>query len=171
MSVVPIIQLDKHTVGDSTSPVRLLCDDVTDFGTGTQQLINDLIDTMFAHKIAVGLAAPQLGVNLRIAVVCPSREPSQTIVICNPAVLSSSGKKDKKKESCMSLPNYAGVVERRDKLSLSFLDRNGRETTLHADGFLARVLSHEIDHLDGTLYVDRIGGVDKLIGTDIFDND
>ena len=84
---------------------------------------------------------------------------------------SISGKKDKKNESCMSLPGYAGEVERKEKMNVSYQDRDGKQHHQKIEGFLARVFAHEIDHLEGLLYVDRMAKDVKLQTTDIFKND
>jgi len=91
-----------------------------------------------------------------------------TLILVNPKILSTSGKKDKKKESCMSLPHYRGEVERRYKISISYLDRIGKAAQLDAEGFLARVISHEIDHLEGILYIDRMESLSSLEPVDFF---
>jgi peptide deformylase len=76
--------------------------------------------------------------------------------VVNPVIISESGKKEKKKESCLSIPNHRGIVERRHKLHLSFQNRFGELQEMDVEGFLARVFFHEIDHLDGILFVDRM---------------
>lgn len=120
------------------------------------------------HKIAIGLAAPQVGIQLRLAVINLNKDkPDDTLIIVNPRVLSTSEKKDKKKEACMSLPNYAGEVERRHKIVIVCQDRYGKEETLEAEGFLARAIAHETYHLEGLLYVDRMSDPSQLEQTDI----
>lgn len=118
------------------------------------------------------MAAPQVGIQLKVSVININKDKTGDIfILVNPVILSTSGKKDKKKESCMSIPHYAGEVERRDKISISYQDRFGVEHSLNTDGFLARVIAHEVDHLEGFLYVDRMSDITALEPTDIFKND
>jgi peptide deformylase len=131
--------------------------EVLNFDSRFENSVQDLKDTLLAHPIAIGLAAPQLGENKRIAVVNISEAKSgPTLVITNPRELMMTGKKDHKKESCMSIPHWRGDVERRSNLSFVYEDETGQTKRMSASGFLARVLCHEIDHLDGVLYIDRM---------------
>jgi len=143
--------------------------EVTDFGDSLQELIDDLVDAMNHHAIAIGLAAPQIGSKWRVAVVniSPGKKDSPLILV-NPTIVSLSGKKDRKNESCMSLPHFQGSVERRHKIMITYQDRSGRPQTLTAAGFLTRVICHEIDHLDGKLYIDRMGNPNTLEPVDFF---
>ncbi len=152
--------------------LRKPSEEVSDFSDDFQKKIDDLLDTFWSHKIAVGLAAPQIGMQLKLAVINHKRDKAAPmLIIVNPKILSTSGKKDKKKESCMSLPDYAGDVERRTKLVLRYQDRYGEPQQMEAEGFLARVIQHEVDHLEGYLYIDRMKDLSKLETTDIFKND
>lgn len=99
----------------------------------------------------IGLAAPQLGVSERIIVVSPENRP---IVIFNPTVLQSSGSQVGE-EGCLSIPGLYGDVERAEFVEIAGLDRKGRESTWEMDGIAARVVVHEIDHLDGVLFTER----------------
>lgn len=172
MSILPLVQLKLEEIGSKEPPLRVACEEVLDFGPVFQEIVNDLVETFIAHKIAIGLAAPQVGIRLKLTIININKNKSQdTLILVNPKVLETSGKKDKKKESCMSLPDYAGEVERRTKISISYQDRFGSNRALKAEGFLARVIAHEIDHLNGLLYVDRMRDVSELIKTEIFKND
>lgn len=144
---------------------------VTDFGKELETLLEDLDDTLRASKIAVGLAAPQIGSGLRVAAINIKRE-EPTLFLINPVLLETSGKNETKYESCMSLPHLKGRVERRHKALVSYKNVSGEVEELHATGFLARVVQHEIDHLDGKLYADRVkGGVPALENADFFTED
>jgi len=145
--------------GKETSRSLVLCQAaqlVTEFDGILAKLINDLIETMQSDIICVGLAAPQIGVNLQVAVICPSRIFSNAKVIINPTNVAESGKKDVKRESCMSLPDRCGNVERRKYLSVDVRTQDGGKTTLQFEDFEARAAAHEIDHLIGTMYCDRV---------------
>jgi peptide deformylase len=172
MSIISLVQITPDALVDKKPPLRVPSEEVIDFGESFQRIVDDLIETFTAHKIAIGLAAPQIGIQLRLTVINISKDKKDPhIVVVNPTVLSTGGKKDKKKESCMSLPHYAGEVERRDKMRVSYQDRFGEKKQVDVNGFLARVFAHEIDHLDGLLYPDRMKDVSKLEKTDIFKYD
>lgn len=172
MSILPLVQIEREEFGNKNVSLRQPCRDVVSFDHDFQKKVEDLLETFWSHNIAVGLAAPQIGIQLRLAVINYTREKSgDTFIIINPKVLSTSGKKDKKKESCMSVPGYAGEVERRKKIAIEYQDRFGQKKTLVAEGFMARVIQHEIDHLEGVLYIDQMENISKLERTDLFKND
>ena len=171
MSILPLVQLKKSEISQKESPLRKPCEEVKDFGPEFQKVVDDLIENFMNHKIAIGLSAPQIGIQLKVSVISLNKDKQKAedmLIIVNPKILSISGKKDKKKETCMSLPNYTGEVERRHKISISYQNRNGEEKRIEAEGFLARVIAHETDHLEGLLYVDRMKDSSKLEPTDIF---
>lgn len=145
--------------------LRTSTTDVLDFGPTVDDLVSDLRDTMSAHAVCVGLAAPQIGSSLRVAVAQVA--DGETVVLINPVVLATSGKKDVKRESCMSLWGLTGSVERREKVLVAYLDERGSPQERQFKSFAARVIQHEIDHLDGTLYDTRAQG--GLVRTDLFD--
>ena len=107
----------------------------------------------------VGLAAPQIGVSLRVAVIeIPGDE---TIVLVNPEVVKRSGEMEVT-EGCLSVPGYRGDIKRSGKVTVKALGRNGKEFRIKGEGLLAEALEHEIDHLNGTLYIDHLDSVDDL---------
>lgn len=172
MSIVQLTQINKNEIKNKNHSLRTPCKEVVSFDDEFQSLVDNLIETFMSHKIAIGLAAPQIGLNIKLTVINTNKEKNpEHLILVNPIVLSTSGKKDKKRESCMSVPNYAGEVERRDKISIKYKDRFGNDHQLDAEGFLARVIAHEVDHLEGFLYVDRMSDISKLEHTDIFEND
>ncbi len=121
-----------------------------------QRLIDDMVETMYAAK-GVGLAAPQVGVSKRLIVVDVSAQEGEEgplIVLCNPEVVCSDGSV-KSVEGCLSLPGFTTSVERAEKLTVKGLDREGKEVEIPAEGLLAIALQHELDHIDGTLLLDR----------------
>lgn len=121
-------------------------------------LINDLIDTMRAAP-GVGLAAPQVGVALRVAVV----EVEKTVyTLVNPEIVESSTETQTGPEGCLSIPGYWAEVTRPLRVRVRALDARGKRVTRNAEGFLARAFQHEIDHLDGILYIDRLPSLDLL---------
>lgn len=169
MSVKPLIQLSRNNFTKQDTILRTPCKEVSDFDDDFQQMVDNLLDTFYHHRIAVGLAASQIGISACVTIVNINKDdPESTLVIVNPVILSATGKKDRKKESCLSLPHYQGEVERRYKIKISYQDRYGDFHELKASGFFARVLFHEIDHLDGVLYVDRMDNLSNLEPVDFF---
>jgi len=122
------------------------------------KLIDDMVETMYATG-GVGLAAPQVGVSLRVAVIeIPGEE---TIVLVNPEIVKRSGEMEVT-EGCLSVPGYRGDIKRSARVTAKALDRNGKEFRIKGEGLLAEALEHEIDHLNGTLYIDHLDSVDDL---------
>ena len=123
-----------------------------------QQLIDDMVDTMRAAS-GVGLAAPQVGIPLRVAVIeIPGEE---VIALINPEILKRHGER-LIQEACLSVPGYQGEVKRSVWVKVRAQDREGRIIRIRGEGLLAQALEHEIDHLNGVLYIDRIEQPDKL---------
>ncbi len=143
---------------------------ITEITESIRQLSQDLLETGVAHKNpeAAGLAAPQIGENLRIILVrdfkvLPNTEKlvvTNTIMI-NPRIISKSKETNLDWESCLSIPNMYGKVKRHSSIKLTYQDVNGKEHKLKASDFFARVVQHEIDHLDGILFTEKLVG--KLI--------
>ena len=117
-----------------------------------RRLIDDMIETMYAAK-GIGLAAPQVGRTERIAVI--DIEGGQPFAIVNPAIVVSDGS-EKGEEGCLSIPDIYGDVTRPGVVTVRALGRDGREFEVEASGLLARCLQHEIDHLDGKLFIDYL---------------
>lgn len=123
-----------------------------------QKLIDDMIDTMHTNA-GVGLAAPQIGVSLRVAVIeLPGEE---VITLINPEIVKRQGERVIQ-EACLSVPGYQGEIERSATVKVKALDRQGKEFRLKGEELLAQALEHEIDHLNGIVYVDHIEGPEKL---------
>lgn len=118
----------------------------------TNDLIDNMFETMYAEE-GVGLAAPQVGMLKRIAVV-DIREENK-IVLINPEIIEEEGKAIME-EGCLSIPGEIGDVIRAEKIKVRSLDREGKVVEFEAEGFEARAIQHEIDHLDGVLFVDKI---------------
>jgi len=123
-----------------------------------QKLIDDMIDTMHTNA-GVGLAAPQVGVSLRVAVI---ELPGEEIIpLINPEIVKRQGERVVQ-EACLSVPGYQGEIERSVTVKVKALDRQGKEFRLKGEELLAQALEHEIDHLNGIVYVDHIEGPEKL---------
>jgi peptide deformylase len=127
----------------------------------TRQLIDDMIQTMYAAP-GIGLAATQVGVALRIFVadISVGRTPSDLLVFVNPEFVERDGMQ-LEEEGCLSVPGFQATVARPARAVLKGLDREGNEQVIEATGLLARCFQHEMDHLEGTLFVDRLRGLQK----------
>jgi len=124
-----------------------------------KKLVADMRETLHADEGRVGLAAPQVGVSLRVTVIgIPGEED---IILINPEIVRRKGE-HAVSEGCLSVPGYVGQISRAESVTAKGLDINGREVRIKADGLLAQALQHEIDHLNGTLYVDHLESMDKL---------
>lgn len=145
MAVRKIIQL-----GDER--LRKVCEPVEQIDKEIKSLIQDLKDTLYTVD-GVGLASPQIGINKRIVFI-DLRDESGPIVLINPVITKAQGK-EQDYEGCLSYVNYEGLVERPKKVVVEALDENGVLKTYKAEGMLARCFCHEIDHLEGIMYVDR----------------
>ncbi|MGN0333304.1 MAG: peptide deformylase [Lachnospiraceae bacterium] len=129
------------------------CKEVSKMTLRTKVLINDMLDTMY-EAMGVGLAAPQVGVLKRIVVIDVGEGP---IVLINPEIIETSGEQTGE-EGCLSVPGKAGVVTRPNYVKVKTLTEDMEEVVLEGEGLLARAFCHEIDHLDGKLYVDLAEG-------------
>jgi len=130
---------------------------VTRYDQSTQQLIDDMIETMKAAP-GLGLAAPQVGVPLRVVVVDVE---DKVTVLCNPEITEMEGEYEPE-EGCLSIPGYVANVKRAQKVTVRARSRRGKEIKIKADGLLAHVIQHEVDHLDGILFIDRLPSLDLL---------
>ena len=139
----------KHYKRDAI--LRKISKPVEKFDDRLQMLIEDMIETMY-HADGVGLAAPQVGILRRLIVIDIGEGP---VVLINPEFVSKSGEAADT-EGCLSIPGLRGVVKRPSEVVVKALDREGRETEIKASGLMARALCHEIDHLDGILFVDKV---------------
>jgi peptide deformylase len=121
------------------------------------ETIQDLRDTLWAYPFCIGLSAPQIGKSYSISVVnIEKKDKEMDLVLINPQILETSGKKDKKRESCMSVWGKSGEVERRDKILVEYLDINLDTHMENFSGFKSRAIQHEIDHLNGIVYTDKL---------------
>lgn len=131
-----------------------VCKPVTQVDDALRAFIDDMFDTMYEHE-GIGLAAPQVNVLQRVITIDIEGDKTNQIVLINPEILESSGETGIE-EGCLSIPGCRALVPRKEKLTVKALNRNGEEFTLEADGLLAICIQHEIDHLNGVLFVDHI---------------
>ena len=129
------------------------CREITEMTPRIKELIGDMLDTMY-DACGVGLAGPQVGVLKRLCVIDVGEGP---IVLINPVILSSDGEQTGD-EGCLSLPGKAGQVTRPNHVVVRALDENMQERELEGEGLLARAFCHEIDHLDGHMYTEKVEG-------------
>ena len=134
---------------------------VTEFNAELDRLIDDMVDTMYAAP-GVGLAAPQIGVSLRLCVIdlTVGRRGGELLVLVNPEFVSREGLQ-LEEEGCLSVPGFDATVARPARAVVRALDRKGVERTIEGTGLLARALQHELDHLDGTLFLDHLRGIKR----------
>ncbi len=138
--------------------LRMKAKEVIDFNGNLSVLIDDMFDTMFKAD-GVGLAAPQVGITRRICVVSVDGGKTKYELV-NPVILKQSGIQ-RGAEGCLSCPNRSGIVARPKKLTVKAQDRTGEYKTYKVDGFTAVAFCHEMDHLDGVLFIDKIEPEDK----------
>lgn len=122
----------------------------------TRELIDDMLETMYEAD-GVGLAAPQVGVLKRIAVIDVTAEQDSPIVLVNPVIIHTEGEQ-RGSEGCLSVPGKAGIVTRPNVVRVRAFDESMQEFEIEGEELLARALIHEIEHLDGQLYVDKVEG-------------
>jgi len=134
---------------------------VTEFGPALQQLIDDMVETMYAAP-GVGLAAPQIGVSLRLSVIDISggKRSGELLTLINPEFVEREGMQ-LEEEGCLSVPGFNATVPRPARVVVRALNRDGVVRTVEGTGLLARAIQHEMDHLDGTLFIDRLRGVKR----------
>lgn len=143
--------------------LRRKANKVADFGNNLQKLVDDMVETMLDAP-GVGLAAPQVAVSQRLLVVrLPDDEESQKeygkeagvlYVLANPEIIKASKDMVEGVEACLSIPGFFGKVDRHESVTIKAQDRHGKPIRIKASGWLARVFQHEIDHLNGQLYID-----------------
>ncbi|MCV0395044.1 MAG: peptide deformylase [Rhizobiaceae bacterium] len=150
MSIKPLIILPDPVLRQVSRPVERVDDEV-------RKLADDMLETMYDAP-GIGLAAIQVGVPLRMLVIDLSKEdePKAPQLFINPEIVSSSEARGVYEEGCLSIPDYYAEVERPAEVVVSYVDREGKKREARAEGLLATCLQHEIDHLDGVLFIDHI---------------
>jgi len=137
--------------------LREVAEDVEDFDDELRTLVRDMFETMY-HADGIGLAAPQIGLGRRVLVIDLRREDEddQQIALINPRIVWQSPDTEKQSEGCLSIPGLEEVVARPAEVHVEAHDPEGEPVRIEADELLARALQHEIDHLDGVLFLDRV---------------
>ena len=150
MAIREIVLLGEPVLREEAHEVEVFDDDL-------RSLVRDMFETMY-HADGIGLAATQVGVRARVLVIDLRREdePDARLALVNPKVVWASGETDKQSEGCLSIPGIEEVVERPWAVRVEGFDPEGREVTVEVDDLYSRALQHEIDHLDGVLFLDRV---------------
>lgn len=130
--------------------------EVKEVNEKTKELIGDMLETMY-EAYGVGLAAPQVGILKRVVVIDVSPECDSPVVLINPVILETSGEQTGA-EGCLSVPGKTGIVTRPNYAKVKAINENMEEIEVEGEGLMARALCHEIDHLDGYLYVEKVEG-------------
>jgi peptide deformylase len=143
--------------------LRTVSKDVVSFDEKLEEIIKNMVETMYAAP-GIGLAASQVGINIRLTTIDLSvgEEPGKLIVLCNPEIVSVEGTQ-KNDEGCLSVPDFSETVSRPEKMVVRGKNATGEEIRIEAEGLLARCLSHEIDHLNGLLFVDRLSSLKRTL--------
>lgn len=147
------------TSGADNTILRTISSPIKAMDKKLQKLITDMHITMDAED-GIGIAAPQVGVNLRLALakLNPGTKNELVIVMINPEILTHTDKKESNEEGCLSLRGKWGSVPRYQSLTVQFFNKKMEKVTLALKGLNARIIQHEIDHLDGKLFIDRVEG-------------
>jgi peptide deformylase len=150
MAIRPIVKFGAEVLDRRAS-------EITELDGSLGPLVQDMIETMYAAP-GVGLAAPQIGLDIRLMVIdiTVGEDPKQLIVMANPILIEQAGEQHEE-EGCLSVPGHSGVVSRPARVKVRGRSVTGEEVTLEGSGLLARAFCHEIDHLDGKLFVERLG--------------
>jgi len=151
MTVIPIRVLPDLVLRQKSKRVRTV-------DSSIKKLVDNMLETMHAAP-GVGLAASQLGIPLRVIVIgLPEQED---IALINPQIVRRTGER-LLNEGCLSVPDYIGEIKRAESVTVKGRDQSGKDKRIKASGLLAQVLEHEIDHLNGVLYIDHLESMDKL---------
>ena len=144
--------------------LRTATAEVDAFDRDLKMLVRDLFETMY-HAEGIGLAAPQIGISRRVIVIDlrSEEQPEARLALINPSVVWASAESDKEPEGCLSIPGLEEVIKRSLAIRVEAVDIDGGRMELEAEGLFARVLQHEIDHLDGILFVDRVRALKRRI--------
>jgi peptide deformylase len=159
MAILPIVTYNNPILREKAQPVEEFTDEIS-------KLITDMLETMY-NSDGVGLAAPQIGKSLRIFVMDADgmleeeEEQPGPLVFINPEIVEKKGKKVPMDEGCLSIPEVSDKVVRPEEVVVNYKDENFEDQTIEADGWIARVIQHEYDHLEGVLFIDYLSAFRK----------
>tara|TARA_A100001011_G_scaffold375823_1_gene437775 strand:+ start:450 stop:971 length:522 start_codon:yes stop_codon:yes gene_type:complete len=142
--------------------LRKKCEPLEQVDANTKKLMDDMLETMYAAP-GIGLAAVQIGILKRLVVIdiSKSEEKKKPLFLINPQIINQSKKTSVYEEGCLSLPGQFAEIERPAECSLKYIDYNGKEKELKAEGLLATCIQHEVDHLNGVLFIDYLSKLKK----------
>jgi peptide deformylase len=155
MSIRELRFMGDPVLREKSDPVEGVTDEI-------RTLITDLFDTMYAEE-GVGLAAPQVGVPQRVIVVDPRDEDIEPFALINPEILHVGEELARDEEGCLSIPGLKEIVERPATVRVAAVNIEGNRIEIDAGGLLARILQHEVDHLDGILFLDRVSALKRKL--------
>lgn len=157
MSIKPLVILPDPLLRQTSKPIERV-------DSGLLRFADDMLDTMYDAP-GIGLAAIQVGEPLRLIVIDLSKEdePRAPMVFFNPEIVASGAATNVHEEGCLSIPDYYAEVERPETVTVRYVDRDGKQQEIVADGLLATCLQHEIDHLNGVLFIDHISKLKRDI--------
>ncbi len=157
MTVLPLCIAPDPKLATKCTPVTKVDDEI-------RQLLDDMLETMYAND-GVGLAANQVGITKRIAVMdlADIEEDPQPIKMINPEIIWTSEEQVPMPQGCLSVPEHFDSVTRPEKVKAKYLDENGNPQEIEADGFLAVCIQHEVDHLNGILYIDHLSSLKRKL--------
>ncbi len=153
MAILRILEVPHPMLKRRAAPVERVDEEI-------RRLVRDMFETMYEAP-GIGLAAPQVGVGRRLCVIDVSEEKNAPLCLVNPRITWRSENLASAEEGCLSLPDQYAEVTRPDAVEVVYLDEQGEERKLRADGLLARCIQHEIDHLDGILFIDHISALKR----------
>ncbi len=153
MAILPVIKMDNPVLHRKAKRVKKIDDSI-------QKLIDNMIETM--HEVeGLGLAAPQVGVQLQMVVI-QLPEDEDIITLINPEIVKNSEETEMMTEGCLSLHGYRADVKRFTSVTVKARDRQGKPIRIKGEGLMAQVLQHEVDHINGIVFVDHLESMDKL---------
>jgi peptide deformylase len=155
MSIRKLRYLGDPVLREKAAPVERVTDEI-------HALIGDMFDTMYAEE-GVGLAAPQVGVGERVIVIDPRDEAIEPFALINPEIVQLGEEVVRDEEGCLSIPGLKEIVERPASVRIEAIGIAGEPVLIEAAGLLARILQHEIDHLEGVLFIDRVSALKRKL--------
>lgn len=154
MALLPILEFPDERLRKKAKSVESVTPDI-------RRLVDDMLETMYAAP-GIGLAATQVNIQLRILVMDLSENKDDPLVLINPELVSKAGTEESE-EGCLSVPGFYEKVTRAESVEVRGLDREGQSVTMHADGLLAVCIQHEMDHLEGKLFVDYLSPLKRQL--------
>ena len=155
MATYPILQFPNPLLNRPGKPITV-------FDENLKKIVNNMFETHYTQENCAALAATQLGLEMRITVIDFSEDKNQPLCLINPEIIEKSGS-HQEEEGCMSVAGVSAKVTRASKIKVKYQDIKGNEHHMHADGFMAKCIQHEVDHLDGILYLERLNHLKRKL--------